>query len=253
MTSQPGSGFRAAGGAEGPVVPEISLARQLAHDARSPVSALVVLAESLAQQLEPVVNGRQAYQLKLLRHAAASLDQLLGHLVELTGPSDEMALSDRKTFSVGELLSGVHDLLLPFAELHNVRIDRRGVEPDRRSGYPAALSQTLFALASIPLREGGRGAVELLADVETGAPERVTFTVGSGRWDIDPDTVASVEAVALGREPRNRACLANLGLELSFRLVDLMGSSLALERWEGDGARFSFTLPLPPSTGPTAT
>ncbi len=230
--------------------PELSLARQLAHDARSPVSALVVLAESLGQQLESVVDGRQAYQLKLIHHAAVSLDHLLSDLVELSGSQGELPLSSRKAFSLDEVLSRVQDLLLPLAELHNVRIEYRSAEPDRRVGFPAALSQALLALASIPLREGGRATVEILADPAPEDPSRMAFTVSSANWGVDPETVATVESVALGREPRNRACLSNLGLELAFRLVDRMGSSLSFERGADAAGRFTFTLSLPSAGTP---
>ena len=202
-----------------------SLARQLAHELRSPLSALVVLTDSLQTDLEGVAGERDLNRLRLLASCAWSLNTILDDVVELDGAAGLKTLPPGAAFSVSELLGSVQDLLLPMAEVRGVQIEVDSGATDKRIGHPSALRPVLVSLGTASLRTRGPtflaiSAVPLSEDIR-----RVQFTVRHDGPDFHPTPV----------------------LELPRRLIQMMGSTLHVAGAGDPESGFQFVLDLLPA------
>lgn len=223
---------------------EASLALQFAHDIRSPVAAIALLAEALHDELEESVDPLQRRRLDLLLRAAQSFDALVADLLMLTGPPSD-GNGEVQAFDLDQMLEDLGDTLRPAAELWQVSVRISMTVAHSRRGRPARIRHALLNLASL-LQRTGEDHVEIGAEPldDTG----VRFSVSTPGRGPDPGSIRVVRAVAAGSENRSPACFSHLGTEVAFRLVGSMGSSLEMESGEGGGMRFWFDLELPPAT-----
>jgi len=246
-TGAAGDDVSRVGGAP-PMDQQVSLAGQLAHDARSPLGAIVALVGSLLEDLGETATENQIRHLRLTYNAALHLDTLVNDLLELERFGESLPDPDPVPFSLSDMMEGIRELLLPLAELRGATIETTVAEGDRRLGHPPVLSRVLFNLACIPLRGGYRDDLEMSSVAVD--EERVAFSIRCSEVVLEPDVIETVRGVALGRCPRTRTCFANLGLELAFQLVDAMGEELVVDTGDGVGTHFSFTVALPPVSSP---
>ncbi len=225
---------------------EVDLVVQLAHDVRSPITAVVALTGVLRDDLQDVVSEQQRHQFNLIYNAALQLEYLISDLIELARPREELLRLQPSVFSVAAMLEGVRDLLQPLTELQRSTITTHSsVSPDMRLGQAPVVSRVLLNLAAPVLRNGGQANVSLTS--ETVDEETVRFAVQCEGPAPDPDVVQKVREVALGQRPRNAHCFSNLGLELSFYLVDLLGSALHVEFPPTGGVTYSMVCKASPA------
>ncbi len=239
----------------GPRGETVSIMEQLAHDLRSPISALVVLAEGLRDDLDHELEPVHRRRLDLLYGAAVSVEHLLHDLVQLSRDDEELQLSRSEPFSLEALLRETCDAVAPLAEVQGRGVTCRHGEPDRRKGPRAALKWILLALARTPLKERVEGDLELFAvpksndrEQDSKGGHQVELGVAGPGPGPDPEVVEEVAEVAAGLRDRTRACYSNSGLELAFRMVRLIGCELSVTREPGPGIRYSFILSLPPAS-----
>lgn len=221
------------------------LVTQMVHDIRSPVAAVVALTGVLREDLHDVLSGHQRHQLNLIYNAAIQLEYLMSDLIELTQPREALLRRCQTPFSVLGLLEGVRDFLQPLSELRGSEIEIAcSAVPDGRIGPASVLSRVLLNLTAPTLRNASRGTVTLGTRAVGG--DRLEFVVHSQYAPLDEVVVEAVRDVASGLRPRQPFCYSNLGLEVAFRLVTLLGSSLEVEFPEGGGTRYSVVLDCPP-------
>lgn len=224
---------------------EVDLVVQLAHDVRSPVSAVVALTGALRDELEAVISDRQRYQFNLIYNAALQLEYLVSDLIELTRPAEELLLLAPAPFSTLAMLEGVRDFLQPLAELGGATIYAHStVLPDLRLGRASVIGRVLLNLAAPALRSGGPAGVSLTARPVDDTV--VEFAVRCEEAVLDPEIVDRMREVALGRQARDASCFSNLGLELAFHLVELLQSSLDATFPPEGGMLYTMRLQVPP-------
>lgn len=223
---------------------QTSLALHFAHDIRSPVAAIALLAEvlrdDLAQSVEPVHTRR----LDLLYRAAQGFNALLEDLLTLSGPASEVD-PETHAFSVDEMLENLGHALRPAAELWDISMRISTAVPGTRRGHPARIRRALLNLASL-LQRTGEEEVEIGAECLDDTVVR--FSVSTPRLGPDPRSIRAVRAVVTGSESRSPACYSHLGTEVAFRLVASIGSSLKVEVVDGAGTRCWFDVDLPEAT-----
>lgn len=224
----------------------LNLVRELAHDFRSPLTAIMLLAETMLRGQSGQVTGVQRQQLGLVYSAALSLLATATDVMEL--PEDGSALLDPEPvpFSLQQILEAVRDFVQPLAEIKNLSLRLAHSATDRRSGYRMALKRVLLNLVTNALNYTEEGYVELAC--KASGAQRVEFWVRDTGPGIDPAMLAGL------RRPRSvRGAVTpgdlrgpGLGLGICRKLVSSMGSELLVETASGRGTRFSFTLELPP-------
>lgn len=223
----------------------LALLMDVAHDLRSPLTSILVLAETLQRGQSGTVNDVQRRQLGLIYTAALGLSSVASDIIEFTQGGDQLVDQEPSGFSVTAMLESVRDIVRPIAEEKHLTVRLLAPQNDQRSGHPVALSRVLLNLTTNALKFTDEGYVEIVAQ-ETG-DERIEFAVRDSGRGIPPEKVTTLFQ-PLRKESGRRGQLfsqTGLGLTICRKLCSAMKSELKVESRIGWGTRFFFDLDLP--------
>src|SRR6266704_128679 len=223
----------------------LALLMDVAHDLRSPLTSILVLAETLQRGQSGAVNEVQRRQLGLIYTAALGLSSVASDIIEFTQGGDQLVDQEPTVFSVTTMLQSVSDIVRPIAEEKHLTVRLLAPTHDERKGHPVALSRMLLNLTTNALRFTDQGYVEIVAQ-ETG-PDRIEFAVRDSGRGIPPDKITTLFQ-PLRKESGRRGQLfsqTGLGLTICRKLATAMKSELKVESRIGWGTRFYFELELP--------
>jgi signal transduction histidine kinase len=227
---------------------DLDLVVQLAHDLRSPLSGILMLAESLREGGGGSVTESQRRQLDLICNAALSLCASASDVVELALDGQSCADEPLKEFSVSDVLDAVRAMAQPLAEGKNLEL--RFVPPvhDRHVGRARALTRVLLNLTTNALKATDTGVVEI-AVIETDDDlDRLEFSVrdsGPGLAATTAKAAASNTHADAGGAHGRSLTSAGLGLRICRKLLTQLCSSLQCESSPLDGTRFHFEVYAP--------
>ena len=223
----------------------LALLTDVAHDLRSPLTSILVLAETLQRGESGTVNDSQRRQLGLIYMAALGLSTVASDIIEFAQGGDQLVEQEPSAFSVTAMLEAVRDIVRPIAEEKQVAV-RLVVPPhDERTGHPVGLSRVLLNLTTNALRFTTEGYVEISAQ-EVGE-NRLEFSVRDTGSGIAPEKLTTLFQ-PLRKEAGRRGQLfsqTGLGLAICRQLATAMGSELQVESRIGWGTRFFFAIDLP--------
>jgi signal transduction histidine kinase len=224
----------------------LDLVVEIAHDMRSPLTAVLMLIEMLRRsQAEGAVDA-QDRQLNLVYSATFGLSALVNDVIALARGGDRLIDRELVPFSTSAVINSVADMLRPIAVERGLALHVTPPPVDARVGQPIALSRILLNLASNALKYTPAGEVSISA-VDL-CPTHVRFEVA----DTGPGIPADVMPVLF--EPFTKRTQAargrrfsrtGLGLSICRKLLRDMGSELRLETGPDKGTRFFFELTLP--------
>ena len=225
----------------------LALLMDVAHDLRSPLTSILVLAETLQRGQSGDVNEVQRRQLGLIYTAALGLSSVASDIIEFTQGGDQLVDQEPSAFSVTAMLESVRDIVRPIAEEKHLTVRLLAPTHDQRMGHSVALSRVLLNLTTNALKFTERGSVEMV--VTEPSPTRVTFAVRDTGPGINPEALSSLFHPFRRSAKAGRYLFSGtgLGLALTRRLVRAMGSELCLETRPGWGTQFWFDLELPPA------
>ena len=218
---------------------------EMAHDMRSPLGSILILAERLRNGVGGDVPPIQQRQLGLIYSAAFGLSALAGDVIELARGGTTLLDTQPIPFAVSDVLQSILDILRPMAEEKRLTMKCTGPGADLRVGHPAALNRVLLNLATNAIKFTNAGSVEVT--VRELDRVRVEFAVADTGRGIPPYVMAHLfEAFRQRQMPGDYAfSSAGLGLSICQKLVRAMGGELRVETELEQGTRFSFTLDLP--------
>src|SRR5467141_1659337 len=226
----------------------LALLMDVAHDLRSPLTSILVLAETLQRGQSGQVNDVQRRQLGLIYTAALGLSSVASDIIEFTQGGDPLLDQEPSAFSVTAMLEAVRDIVLPIAEEKHLTIRLLAPTHDQRSGHPVALSRVLLNLTTNALKFTDEGYVEIVAqEVGEAGSNRIEFAVRDSGRGIPNEKVTTLFQ-PLRKEPGRRGQLfsqTGLGLTICRKLASAMKSELKVESRIGWGTRFYFELDLP--------
>src|SRR5436309_6444581 len=223
----------------------LALLMDVAHDLRSPLTSILVLAETLQRGQSGEVNDVQSRQLGLIYTAALGLSSVASDIIEFTQGGDQLVDQEPSAFSVTAMLESVRDIVRPIAEEKHLTVRLLAPTNDERLGHPVALSRVLLNLTTNALKFTDEGYVEIVAQ-EIG-PARIEFAVRDSGRGIPADKIATLFQ-PLRKESGRRGQLfsqTGLGLTICRKLTSAMKSELKVESRIGWGTRFYFELELP--------
>ena len=223
----------------------LELVVEVAHDLRSPLTSILFLAETLQRARSGPVNPVQERQLGLIYSAAFGLSSVASDVIELARGGDRLVDLDPIPFSVADILESVRDIVQPIAEEKSLTVRLTPPEADFRIGHPVALSRVLLNLTTNALKFTAEGFVEVVAREAGG--RAVEFSVRDTGRGIPPQSMATLYEPFRRRQKPGEYAFSGSGLGLSIcrKLVEAMGSTLAVETAAGYGTRFHFVLDLP--------
>jgi signal transduction histidine kinase len=227
----------------------LALLTDVAHDLRSPLTSILVLAETLQHGQSGPVNEVQRRQIGLIYTAALGLSSVASDIIEFTQGGEQLVGQEPASFSVTATLESVRDIVRPIAEEKHLTIRLLAPTHDQRVGNPVALSRILLNLTTNALKFTDEGYVEIMAQ-EVGAEDgssRVEFAVRDSGRGIPPDKIPTLFQ-PLRKDVGGRGQLfsqTGLGLTICRKLVSALNSELKVESRIGWGTRFFFELDLP--------
>ena len=224
----------------------LALLMDVAHDLRSPLTSILVLAETLQRGQSGEVNDVQRRQLGLIYTAALGLSSVASDIIEFTQGGDQLVDQEPSAFSVTAMLESVRDIARPIAEEKHLTVRLLAPVHDERLGHSVALSRVLLNLTTNALKFTDQGYVEIVAQ-EVGEGNRIEFAVRDSGRGIPPEKVTTLFQ-PLRKESGRRGQLfsqTGLGLTICRKLAGAMKSELKVESRIGWGTRFFFELDLP--------
>lgn len=224
----------------------LALLMDVAHDLRSPLTSILVLAETLQRGQSGAVNEAQRRQLGLIYTAALGLSSVASDIIEFTQGGDPLIDQEPSVFSVTAMLESVRDIVRPIAEEKHLTVRLLAPTHDQRNGHPVALSRILLNLTTNALKFTDEGYVEIVAQ-EIESTSRIEFAVRDSGRGIPTEKVTTLFQ-PLRKESGRRGQLfsqTGLGLTICRKLATALKSELKVESREGWGTRFFFELDLP--------
>lgn len=218
---------------------DLDLVVQLAHDLRSPLSGILMLAESLREGVGGSVTESQRRLLDLIHNAALSLCTSASDVVEIARAGEAGHDETPAEFSVTDVLGSVRDMALPLAEGKNLQLRIAPAAYDRHVGRQRALTRVLLNLTTNALKATERGAVEISVREVEGDRDRLEFSV--------LDSGPGIEATAAQHgdsAPGRSLTSAGIGLRICRRMMSQLRSSLHCES-SRMGTRFHFEVHAP--------
>ena len=217
---------------------------EMAHDMRSPLGSILILAERLRYgggALSPI----QERQLGLVYSAAFGLSALAGDVIELARGGTTLMEQPAMPFLVSDVLQSIMDILRPMAEEKKLTVRCVGPEADLRVGYQAALNRVLLNLATNAIKFTNTGSVDVT--VRQLDRSRLEFSVKDTGRGIPPHVMSHLFEAFRQRQITGDYAFSSAGLGLSIckKLIAAMGGELGVETELEKGTRFHFVLELP--------
>lgn len=217
---------------------------EMAHDMRSPLGSILILAERLRGGAGGDLSPMQQRQLGLVYSAAFGLSTLAGDVIELARGGTTLVDTEPIPFSVSDVLQSIMDILRPMAEEKRLEMKANGPSADVRIGHPSALNRVLLNLATNAIKFTNTGSV--CVSTREIDRSRIEFSVqDTGRGIPDHVMSSLFEAFRQRQTPGDYAfSSAGLGLSICQKLVRAMGGELHVATDLEKGTKFHFTLDL---------
>lgn len=217
---------------------------EMAHDMRSPLGSILILAERLRAGAGGDMAPIQQRQLGLIYSAAFGLSAIAGDVIELARGGTTLVDQDAIPFSVSEVLQSIMDILRPMAEEKRLAMLCFPPEGDIRVGYPSALNRVLLNLATNAIKFTNAGSVDVICRPVD--KNRIEFSVKDTGRGIPPHVLSNLYETFRQRQMPGDYFFSSAGLGLSIcqKLVRAMGGELEVETELERGTRFFFSLEL---------
>jgi signal transduction histidine kinase len=218
---------------------------EMAHDMRSPLGSILILAERLRYGSGGTLTPIQERQLGLVYSAAFGLSALAGDVIELARGGTTLMDQSPMPFLVSDVLQSILDILRPMAEEKRLTMRCVGPEADLRVGYQAALNRVLLNLATNAIKFTNAGSVDVTCRQLDRT--RVEFSVKDTGRGIPPHVMSNLFEAFRQRQITGDYAFSSAGLGLSIckKLIVAMGGELGVETELEKGTRFHFVLDLP--------
>lgn len=225
---------------------------RMSHEMRTPLTAIIGLTE-IATKQDQEGESINSY-LEKIDISSRHLLQIINDILDMTKISEGKMTLRKATFSLDDLLKAIYTVYQPFALKNNIllTIQKEASIPDTFVGDALRIKEILINLISNAIKYNKKEGVVTLAiksiekeTVENGQTLRFTITdSGSGIHKTTLDKIF---------EPFERDALADinqikgsgLGLPLTKKMIELMGSTIQVNSIPGIGSTFWFDLELP--------
>ncbi|HYO42591.1 MAG TPA: ATP-binding protein [Candidatus Limnocylindrales bacterium] len=223
----------------------------LAHELRTPLSTVTLLAETLAREAELAdVPPRMRDRIGRIEEETGHLAQMVNEMLDLARIEGGSVLRLEDDIDVGRLAETSAERLRLFAERNSVTL-AIDVEPDLPTirGDEARLGQVVVNLVhnAVKFSPDG-GEVRVIARRVIDAPEAAdavsVSVVDHGIGIRKVDRARIFERFYKADRARVRGGGTGLGLAIARHVVEGHGGRIAVESEEGRGSVFTFTIPI---------
>jgi len=215
----------------------------ISHDLRTPLAALHGYIETLVLKQADLTLEQQRNYLKSALNNSLRLSQLIDELFELARLESVETVAKMEPFSIAELASDVIQQYAPLASEQNNRLSMQCADnPPFVSADIGMIQRVLENLISNGLRHTQNGEVLLSVSREA---EKINVSVQDSGRGIPAEELKNIyQRFYQVNNPERSGGNAGLGLAIVKRIMELHQIEVAVESQLGQGARFSFQLPL---------
>ncbi|PIQ97694.1 MAG: hypothetical protein COV67_02810 [Nitrospinae bacterium CG11_big_fil_rev_8_21_14_0_20_56_8] len=222
-----------------------SFLANMSHEIRTPMNAILGYAQILDRQDDLEMESRS--NIRKILSGGKHLMQIINDILDISkieAGKVELTVTD---FDLMALLDEVDTMIRPRAEEKKIdwRVETSLPRPLPVRGDEIKLKQVLLNLSGNAVKFMETGWVRL--NLDPVGEHRYRFEVADSGRGIPPRIHKIIfEPFEQDAEGMKKGG-AGLGLAISKKSIELMGGTLALESEVNQGARFFFTLTLPPA------
>lgn len=219
----------------------------MSHEIRTPMNAVIGFTHLLLQ-LNP--RPEQAEYLQLLKFSAENLLVLINDILDFSKIEAGRIEFEEADFLIKELVSNIRLALLQKAEEKNIQLKLLIDQdlPNAVNGDPVRLGQILTNLISNALKFTEEGKVTIVASLNKKTNEHtiIDFEVSDTGIGISPDKLENIfeSFTQASADTTRNFGGTGLGLTITKKLLELMGSEIKVTSELGRGSVFYFTLAL---------
>ena len=215
----------------------------MSHELRTPLNGVVAVADML-YKLQQSDAGREYAD--IIRSSAMTVERVVSDVLDFSKIEAGQVRLEEKRFAVRGLVETVVKPLAITAAAKGVEVTARFSDDvgEAYLGDVHRLAQVLNNLVGNAVKFTDRGAVDVSVTLKDGD---LCFSVKDSGVGFDETVRARLFArfVQADTSITRRYGGSGLGLAICMALVKLMGGQITAESRPGEGATFTFTVPLP--------
>lgn len=234
--------------AESAVIEKSNFLSTMSHEIRTPLNAIIGIGNILSDD-SPLPN--QVQYLNMLKFSGENLMNLVNNILDFSKIEESKIKLNNEPFALKGMVLDIANSLKLEAKESNINLDVELDEslPEAVIGDQMRIIQVLNNLITNAIKFANQTQVIIRVRIESNDSEKakILFEVEDYGIGIPTDKLEQIfdRFVQASGDTTRKFGGSGLGLSISNKLLELMGSKIEVESEKGRGSKFYFSLELP--------